>query len=419
MIITKVIDLLCRQRKEITSIDLQLPSDQQTEAEEETKQLIEELAKLKYELQTNKPIKPIISTLPDAKAWNDLLADEYRKNNDVTYYNVIWLLSECYFYRMMREIFIRSKYFQNFDHFFTAKKESFKLCIKPAEKLATHLLSLSNDEQSFDQESTFKFYTMHSLWGNKLDLSISCGERNQTGDFDLNELESKILVNDLKNFWYYLKQLSTNINDKQSYRIDIILDNAGYELFTDFCWLEAMHTIGLLPKDKIIVHIHVKCMPWFVSDTMTNDIKWLLKYINDTPEISSNLKNLNNRFNENFRHRRWIVEEHDFWTLPHDYAQMSRIAPELYQNLCNESCLVLFKGDLNYRKLIGDLKWDIGTSFKQALREFQPKAICALRTIKADVVVDINDPITIERIKQFPKDWMEIGEYAVIHFLKN
>lgn len=172
MIITKVIDLLCRQRKEITSIDLQLPSDQQTEAEEETKQLIEELAKLKYELQTNKPIKPIISTLPDAKAWNDLLADEYRKNNDVTYYNVIWLLSECYFYRMMREIFIRSKYFQNFDHFFTAKKESFKLCIKPAEKLATHLLSLSNDEQSFDQESTFKFYTMHSLWGNKLDLSI-------------------------------------------------------------------------------------------------------------------------------------------------------------------------------------------------------------------------------------------------------
>ncbi|KAH9505943.1 hypothetical protein DERF_010706 [Dermatophagoides farinae] len=429
IIITKVIDLLCRQRKQIISIDLKLPPEQQPEAEEETKQLIEELAKLKYELQTNKSIRPIVSSsLSDTQAWNDLLNEEYRHNDNVVYFNVSWLLSECYFYRMMHEIFIRSKYFQNFDQFFTVKKESFELCLKPAEKLAKHLLMLNDQQQSSDyQESTFTFYTMHSLWGNKFDLSLSCGERKQTGDFDFNELESKILVNDLKNFWSFMQQLlsgqnsNNNQNDKKSYRIDIILDNAGYELFTDFCWVEAMHTIGLLPKDQVIVHFHVKCMPWFVSDTMTSDIKWLLKYVNDTAGISLDLKRLNERFNENFRHRQWLIEEHDFWTLPHDYAQMPRVAPELYRDFCHESRLILFKGDLNYRKLVGDRKWNIRTSFKQAIREFQPKsaAICTLRTIKADVVVGIHDdPVIIERIKQFPSDWMEIGEYAVINFLK-
>ncbi|OTF79685.1 UPF0364 protein C6orf211-like protein, partial [Euroglyphus maynei] len=292
----------------IVRIELQLPVDQQAAAEEETKQVIEELAKLKYELQTNKPILPIISTLSDTRAWNDLLTDEYRRNDNVVYFNVSWLLSECYFYRMMHEIFVRSKYFQNFDQFFSIKKESFIHCLKPAENLAKHLLALSNhDDQPQSQESTFRFYTLHSLWGNKFDLSLSCGERKQhtVDDFVFNEeLESKIIVNDLKRFWSYMQRLfHTDDNDKQTYRIDIILDNAGYELFTDFCWLEAMHTIGLLPRDKFTVHLHVKCMPWFVSDTMTNDIKWLMKYINDTPGISRDLKQLNERFNENFHNR--------------------------------------------------------------------------------------------------------------------
>lgn len=46
---------------------------------------------------------------------------------------------------------------------------------------------------------------------------------------------------------------------------------------------------------------------------------------------------------------------------------MCKINPELYAKL-SESRLVIFKGDLNYRKLIGDFSWACTESFVTCLR---------------------------------------------------
>jgi hypothetical protein len=42
-----------------------------------------------------------------------------------------------------------------------------------------------------------------------------------------------------------------------------------------------------------------------------------------------------------------------YWTLPYDYAAMAARDPRLYADL-GGAALVVFKGDLNYRKLVGD-----------------------------------------------------------------
>lgn len=212
-----------------------------------------------------------------------------------------------------------------------------------------------------------------------------------------------------------------NLSHKSTYRIDIILDNAGYELFTDFCLIEALHSMNILSKSKGNVYFYVKKMPWFVSDTNTHDIDWLLNFIDQ--ELSGNnytdLKSLNEKFKKNFSKKHWIIVEHDFWTLPHDFSELPTVAPDLYKTFCQNTDLLIFKGDLNYRKLTGDLRWPVVTPFKTALRKFQPScALCSLRTIKADVLVGI-DVETAKKITTFPDGWQETGSYAVINFLNN
>lgn len=120
-----MIDYLCRQRK-VLPVQLQLKGEDQIAAENETKDLIEKLAKLKYELTTNKPFVELNSNLEDTKLWNDCLRTELERTKDVTWFNVSWLYAECYVYRRIREIFYCSKYYQRFDPFDHNKKESFQ-----------------------------------------------------------------------------------------------------------------------------------------------------------------------------------------------------------------------------------------------------------------------------------------------------
>ena len=132
---------------------------------------------------------------------------------------------------------------------------------------------------------------------------------------------------------------------------------------------------------------------------------------------------------------RWNVEEHQFWTLPHAFRSgvgrgrdgqrydaaeqddkgrggMRVVAPDLYAEL-HSSDLVIFKGDLNYRKLVGDLDWNRTTPFDVALDDFRPTNILALRTLKADTVVGLPEGVPKKLDEECP-DWMTNGEYAVM-----
>lgn len=94
---------------------------------------------------------------------------------------------------------------------------------------------------------------------------------------------------------------------------------------------------------------------------------------------------------------------------------MEKYAPDLLEEL-KQSSLLIFKGDLNYRKLVGDREWPLNTPFVEALRGFLPTPLLALRTLKAETVAGLNDA-TIARLReQFSdsKEWMVSGEYAVI-----
>jgi len=91
---------------------------------------------------------------------------------------------------------------------------------------------------------------------------------------------------------------------------------------------------------------------------------------------------------------------------------MQQISPELYSTM-SQSKLIIFKGDLNYRKLVGDLRWTLNERFEIALRGFQPTSFVALRTCKADVQLEIDQKLAQQITKLDPK-WMINGKWAVI-----
>ena len=63
----------------------------------------------------------------------------------------------------------------------------------------------------------------------------------------------------------------------------------------------------------------------------------------------------------------WEVLVDSFWTYPHVYSELQQVDPQLYSGLA-EAKLVIFKGDLNYRKLVGDINWETTIDFKICLQ---------------------------------------------------
>lgn len=189
---------------------------------------------------------------------------------------------------------------------------------------------------------------------------------------------------------------------------DFINDNAGYEIFTDFCLADFL--ISHAFADKICFNL--KAMPWFISDTTPDDFKFIIRLLIN--HIDPNLKKLGIRWNKYIREEVWSTTSDSFWTLPVDFTQMTTYAPELHTRL-SQSIFLIFKGDLNYRKLFGEINWEPTTPVKEALQKFCPTKLCTLRTVKADIICGLKKGVA-EDLDQKDPEWMTTGNYGVIQF---
>lgn len=95
--------------------------------------------------------------------------------------------------------------------------------------------------------------------------------------------------------------------------------------------------------------------------------------------------------------------------------RMKEVNPTLYNEL-SKSSLIIFKGDLNYRKLLGDFNWNYAENFQTCLRGFEPTNLVTLRTVKGDLICGLKEGIA-EELTLKNSDWMFTGEFAVIQFI--
>lgn len=189
---------------------------------------------------------------------------------------------------------------------------------------------------------------------------------------------------------------------------DLVFDNAGYETFTDLCIADFLVSNGLAQS----MRLYVKTIPWFVSDLMVFDFNWTLEQLRKNAD--ENLRELGARWSDYVKNKVWTIVEDDFFTYPVDYSYMAEVRPKLYKQL-SEAKFIIFKGDLNYRKLFGEKNWDPTTPCNTALQGFGPAKLCTLRTVKCHVVCGLSESVA-NRMETAESDWMETGNYGLIQY---
>ncbi|XP_037510911.1 uncharacterized protein LOC119387556 [Rhipicephalus sanguineus] len=404
VILTKVIDTVFRDRMDIERV-------LGPEAREETKLVVGRLARLRNEMVTNKPMIPIEDDFEDTETWNSVLNEYTSKNGrEPHWYEAPWLYIETYFYRRIFEAFRLTAKLRDYDPFSKLKRDALYGSFNAVRTLCDILRWNTPRDATLEtlQQTTYRLIEL-SLWGNRCDLSLSSGAdtSTQAGSLQLTErLRPYIISSHADRLMHYLCRLRERNFDGEAIHLHCVLDNSGYELATDLILLDFLHETRYVST----VTIHVKAIPWFVSDVMRRDLFWTLREMEDSDHTATQA--LSERCQHRIMEGVWYVMDDVFWTQSFDYAEMATRRPDLYK-LLQSADLLLFKGDLNYRKLVGDLSWNPTVPFKQALRGFEPTFVCALRTLKADTVAGI-DPAILGEVAQRSPDWMVTGEYAVI-----
>ncbi|XP_072499809.1 damage-control phosphatase ARMT1-like [Notamacropus eugenii] len=385
-----------------------------TEAEEK---FISLLSKLLSELQTDEPLLPLIDNRVDTEIWNQYLEYHHsllnENNKKISWFQSPWLYVECYMYRRVHEALMLSSPACDLDVFKEPKKQNFLESQEAIMSLCSYLQELKRFENLDENQLKDEFCKLLqvSLWGNKCDLSLSGGQSSsQTCSplIALEDLKPFILVNNMDHLWSLLINRKKMRQTFPATRVDFVLDNAGFELVTDLIMADFL----LASKLATEIHFHGKSIPWYVSDTNKNDINWVIE-----ESKASNTKCMFEcgvNWENYFKKHAWVYQDHMFWTLPHEYCAMSQVAPDLYAEL-QKSDLILFKGDLNYRKLVADRKWGFTVPFHKALNGFYPAPLCSIRTVKAEVQVGL-EPGQGEEIAVTDPKWMTLGKYGVFQF---
>ncbi|KAI6081986.1 DUF89-domain-containing protein [Hypoxylon rubiginosum] len=445
IIITQAIDDLYRS---VSDCD-------ESEKKEEGKKITEELARLKYELQHDRQLTPIRD---DGGADVALYNRELEQLGTPSWFNIPWLYCECYLYRRLNTSFSLSKHWKSYDVFSRQKIKTFRSSRPAVLELAARYKDLVTQMKhdgdkggaEYDEAQKILFLEMCEicLWGNATDLSLLTSLTYEDiqklqGSEARKASEKNILVNDLGAAYEVLKKAKSE--GKKERRVDIVLDNAGFELYVDLILAGYLLSSGL----ATLVVLHPKSIPWFVSDVLPGDFAALLsalaspKRFYETPTEDDKLQDKipapiseKEAADLSFLFQEWaqmhaegqlIMRSNSFWTHPGSYWRLPSVEKDLHEDL-KTSEVVIFKGDLNYRKLTGDAAWDPSTPFTTAIGPLGPGSgvnVLALRTCKADVVVGLKPGQDEEiRATDVPgegedsraRKWAWSGKWAVVSF---
>jgi hypothetical protein len=189
-------------------------------------------------------------------------------------------------------------------------------------------------------------------------------------------------------------------------RVDFVLDNAGLELASDLALADAL----LCSQAAGQVVFNLKAHPTFVSDAMEFDVHAAVRAFSESEHPAAQA--LGRRLESHLSAGKLLLTWHFFWNSPLPLWEM----PADLHLAMDGSGLWIFKGDANYRRILGDRHWPQEAAFADLTR-YRPDPLLALRVLKSEIVVGLQ-PGQAQAASQKDPQWMIDGKWGLIQFAR-
>ncbi|MFE0253818.1 damage-control phosphatase ARMT1 family protein [Streptomyces sp. NPDC059010] len=334
-------------------------------------------------------IEPLPADAHDRDRWTAWGADAFVGRS---WFDVPWLWSESYFYRQLLEAVghFTPGPWQGIDPFRPSKLAELDAPETDEELAALDVLAdLPADEQD-------RALLHGSLWGNRADLGFRLSAAHGEGSSDTPPLVS----DDSATLWSLLPPTGTDGAGPAT--LCLIADNAGRELVPDLLLIAHLLDQGRVGRAVL----HVKPYPYYVSDATHTDVLDALRRLTAAPGAAAT-----------YGHTLWsamtdgrlTVRAHPFAAAPLPFAELPG---DLREELA-PAALTVVKGDLNYRRLVGDRLWPPTTPFTDVTAHF-PGPVAALRTLKSDVITGLDARTEAALVAAEGQKWRTGGTHALI-----
>ncbi|WNO70977.1 damage-control phosphatase ARMT1 family protein [Streptomyces sp. AM8-1-1] len=337
---------------------------------------------------TDGVVEPLDATAKDHALWAER-AEPYLGRS---WFDAPFLWAESYFYR---KLLAALEYFgegpwQGVDPFGPFKDAELSSTVVDEELRALDTLA------DLPAERQASALLQASLWGNRADLgfSVTADESARTDTDGGADAGAGLVADDSALLWSLLP-VGTPAT------VAVVADNAGRELIPDLVLVDHLLERGHATD----VVLHVKPYPYYVSDATTTDVVGALRRL---VRASGRAGEIGRRLWTAAGTGRLEVRAHPFFCAPLPYEEM----PEDLRTQFASVTLTILKGDLNYRRLVGDRLWPATTPFADVTAYF-PGSVAALRTLKSDVIVGLTAAMT-DALDRTGAAWRTSGTHALI-----
>ncbi|MEV1022940.1 damage-control phosphatase ARMT1 family protein [Streptomyces sp. NPDC050264] len=332
---------------------------------------------------TEGEIEPLGADAHDGEQW----ARWGREYFGRSWFDVPFLWAESYFYRQLLESvgYFRPGPWQGIDPFRPFKQAELHTAEATAELRALDRLAT----KSVDVQAQALLHG--SLWGNRADL----GFRIASGGDPDTAADTPLVADDSRS-------LRSLLATGSSATVCVVADNAGRELVPDLLLID--HLLRHSGVERVV--LHVKPYPYYVSDATTADVVDCLRHLRRAEGAA---RTVGERLWEDMAQGRIAVRAHAFSCAPLPYADM----PDDLRGDFAQASVTVMKGDLNYRRLVGDRLWPATTPFAEPTAYF-PGPVAALRTLKSDVLVGLDASTESALDAAHDRRWRTDGTHALI-----